>query len=409
MADYRQMPWRLVALAALVLAACGGGSDGGSGLPDPPFGTFTFTLQRVFSGLPPFTSPVAMLQAPLDSTRWFVVEQAGQVRVFDNVPAVAATAVFVDIDDRVTSGGETGLLGMAFHPNFPADRRVFLSYTATSGNLVSRISSFITTDGGQTLDPGSEKILITLNQPEANHNGGNIVFGPDGLLYIGFGDGGGANDQHTQNGLIGNGQALTTLLGKILRIDVGAEAATTYTIPATNPFAANPKCGPGTNAQSCPEIYAYGFRNPWRWSFDRDTGDLWVADVGQGALEEVDRVTPGGNYGWRCFEGTNNTGLSCGSPMNPLPPIAQYGRSVGQSTTGGYVYRGSAIASLVGRYIFGDFETGRIFNIPESTQPTLTLTDGFASGLSISSFGEDNDGELYVVDYVGGRLYQISQ
>ena len=405
MLDCRKVPWRWVAIAALGLGACSGGSNGSSGVPGP-FGT----LQRVFSGLPPFASPVAMLQAPGDSTRWFVVEQAGQVRVFDNNPAVAAAGEFVNIDgmNRVTSGGETGLLGMAFHPNFPTDRRVFLSYTATSGNLVSRVSSFMTADGGQTLDPTSEKILITLNQPEANHNGGNIAFGPDGLLYIGFGDGGGANDQHTQNGPIGNGQALTTMLGKILRIDVGAEAATTYTIPATNPFSGNPKCGPGTNAQSCPEIYAYGFRNPWRWSFDRDTGELWVADVGQGALEEVDRVTLGGNYGWRCLEGTRNTGFACGSPPNPLPPVAEYGRSVGKSTTGGYVYRGSAIASLVGRYVFGDFVSGAILSIPANTQPTLTLTSGFASGLAISSFGEGNDGELYVVHY-GGQLYRISQ
>ncbi len=406
MADFRHLPWRAFALAALGLGACGGGSDGES-QPAPPV---TLTVQQVFASLPSFSSPVAMLQAPGDSTRWFVVEQDGQVRVFANNPAVTVANLFVDIDgmDRVTSGGETGLLGMAFHPNFPTDRRVFLSYTATSGNLVSRISSFMTADGGQTLDPASEQIVLTLNQPEDNHNGGNIAFGPDGLLYIGFGDGGGANDQHTQNGPIGNGQALTTMLGKILRIDVGAEAATTYTIPSTNPFAANPKCGPGTNAQSCPEIYAYGFRNPWRWSFDRQSGDLWAGDVGQSAREEVDRVTLGGNYGWRCFEGTRNTGFACGSLPNLLPPVAEYGRSVGTSTTGGYVYHGSAITSLVGRYVFGDFGSGRIFNIAGTTQPTLTLTSGFESGLSISSFGEDNDGELYVVHY-GGELYRISQ
>ncbi|HEV8262297.1 MAG TPA: PQQ-dependent sugar dehydrogenase [Burkholderiales bacterium] len=404
MADLRQLPWRVFALAALVLAACGGGSDGGTQQPAAPAPPVTFTVQRVFPGLS-FTSPVAMLQAPGDNARWFVVEQSGRVLVFVNNPAVAATAVFVDITGRVTSGGETGLLGMAFHPNFPTDRRVFLSYTATSGNLVSRISSFMTTDGGQTLDPASERILITLNQPEDNHNGGNIAFGPDRLLYIGFGDGGGGNDQH---GTIGNAQLLTTLLGKMLRIDVGAEAATTYTIPSTNPFAANPKCGPGTNTQSCPEIYAYGFRNPWRWSFDRLTGQLWVGDVGQGEIEEVDRVTLGGNYGWRCFEGTRNTGFACGSPPNLLPPVAEYGRSVGHSITGGHVYRGSMIAPLVGRYVFGDFITHGIFNIAESTQPTLTVRGGFDSGLSISSFGEGNDDELYVVDYSGG-LYRISQ
>ena len=414
MADYRKMPWRWVALAALGLAACGGG-DGGSGLTNPPFGRFTFTLQRVFSALPPFSSPVAMLQAPNDNgARWFVVEQRGVVRVFDNVPAVSATAVFVDIDDRVTSGGETGLLGMAFHPLFPADPRVYLFYSHTDATLglVSRLSEFSMSAIGFTLDPNSERVLLTIQKPptESNHNGGNIAFGPDdGFLYIGVGDGGGSNDGGfgNQHGPIGNGQSTTTLLGKMLRIDVDG---TPYGIPPDNPFAASSVlCGTnGTGTSNCPEIFAVGFRNPWRWSFDRDTGDLWVADVGQGALEEVDRVTLGGNYGWRCFEGTNSTVFPCGSLPNRLPPIAQYDRSVGQSITGGYVYRGSAVASLVGRYVFGDFISRRIFSIAENTEPTQTLTSGFASGLSISSFGEDNNGELYVVDYVGGRLYRIS-
>jgi glucose/arabinose dehydrogenase len=404
MRDFRLLLCRAAALAALGLAACGGGSSDESAQPDGP-PAVAIALQPAFPGLF-FTKPVAMLQAPGDSLRWFVVEQAGQVQVFENIPTVTVKSTFVNIDDmdRVSSGDETGLLGMAFHPNFPTDRRVFLSYTATSGNLVSRISSFMTTDGGQTLDPDSEQILITLKQPEANHNGGNIAFGPDGLLYIGFGDGGGGNDQH---GAIGNGQLLTTMLGKMLRIDV--DGTPPYGIPPDNPFVASTElCSTdGTSSSNCPEIYAYGFRNPWRWSFDRDTDDLWVADVGQGALEEVDRVTLGGNYGWRCFEGTRDTGLGCGSPLNPLPPVAQYGRSVGRSTTGGYVYRGSAIPALVGRYVFGDFASGMIFNIAESTPPTLTITGGFASGRSISSFGEGNDGELYVVDYAGGQLHRI--
>ena len=416
MADYRELPWRLVALAALGLAACGGGSDGGPQQLDTLSGTFT--LQRVFTDLPPFASPVAMLQAPNDSTRWFVVEQAGQVRVFDNDPAVATTDEFVNIDgmNRVTSGGETGLLGMAFHPGFPADPRVYLFYSHTDATLglVSRLSEFSMLAIGFTLDPNSERVLLTIQKPptEANHNGGNIAFGPDGFLYVGVGDGGGANDggASNQHGPIGNGQSTTTLLGKMLRIDIeGNTGAFAYRIPPDNPFVTSTTlCGiNGTGTQSCPEIFAIGFRNPWRWSFDRDTGDLWVADVGQGALEEVDRVTLGDNHGWRCFEGTNNTGLACGSLPNRLPPIAQYGRSLGQSTTGGYVYRGSTITSLVGRYIFGDFISGRIFNIAGTTQPTLTLTSGFASGLSISSFGEGNDGELYVVHY-GGELYRIS-
>jgi glucose/arabinose dehydrogenase len=408
MADFRQLTWMAFAVAALGLGACDSGSDGELQQPAAP--PVTLSVQHIFPSLPSFSNPVAMLQAPGDGTRWFVVEQAGQVRVFDNDPAVVATAEFVDIDgmNRVTFSGEAGLLGMAFHPDFPADPRVYLFYSHTDASLglVSRLSEFTTPDNGFTLDPDSEQILLTIQKPAAasNHNGGNIAFGPDGFLYIGLGDGGGGNDQH---GTIGNAQLPTTLLGKMLRIDVDG---TPYGIPATNPFAASTTfCGTnGTGPQSCPEIFAVGLRNPWRWSFDRATGQLWVGDVGQDALEEVNRVTLGGNYGWRCFEGTNNTGLVCGSPPNPLPPVAQYGRSVGASAIGGYVYRGSAVAPLVGRYVFGDFISGRIFNIASTTQPTLTLTDGFASGLNISSFGEGNDGELYVVHY-GGELYRISQ
>jgi len=182
-------------------------------------------------------SPVAMLQAPGDSTRWFVVEQAGRVRVFDNDPDASTSGTFVDIDDRVDSGGEMGLLGMAFHPDFATNGRAYLSYTNTASSRVSRISEFTSTDGGLTLDPDSERILLVIGQPEANHNGGNIAFGPDRYLYIGMGDGGGANDQH---GSIGNGQLMTTLLGKMLRIDV--DGASPYAIPDDNPFAANPRC-----------------------------------------------------------------------------------------------------------------------------------------------------------------------
>ena len=405
MADYRQLRWIMVALAAFGLGACGGGAD--DELP------VTLTVERIFAGLPSFSSPVAMLQAPGDNNRWFVVEQAGVVRVFDNNPAIAVTAEFVDIAGRVTSGGETGLLGMAFHPGFPADPRVYLFYSHTDASLglVSRLSEFSMSATGFTLDPNSERVLLTIEKPgtESNHNGGGIAFGPDGFLYAGIGDGGGSNDQH---GTIGNAQLQTTLLGKMLRIDVdGTTGIFLYRIPATNPFAGNAFCGThGTGTLSCPEIFAVGLRNPWRWSFDRLTGQLWVGDVGQDAFEEVDRVTLGGNYGWRCFEGTRNTGFACGSPPNPLRPVATYGRAVGRSTTGGYVYRGSAIAPLVGRYVFGDFATGRIFNIAGTTKPTLTLTltDGFASGLNISSFGEGDDGELYVVHY-GGELYRVSQ
>lgn len=374
---------------------------------DRPAQNVALATTRVFPNLPSFSSPVLMLQAPGDATRWFVVEQGGRVRVFDNQASVSTTRSFVDITARVQSGGETGLLGMAFHPNFPTNPRVYLSYTNGSSGLVSRVSEFQSSDGGQTLDPATEVILLTVTQPESNHNGGNIAFGPDGYLYIGFGDGGGGGDQHPP---IGNGQNLTTTLGKLLRIDIGGSTGSVrYRIPAGNPYVGNALCNTGSGTQSCPEIYAYGFRNPWRWSFDRGSGELWVGDVGQDAIEEVDRVVAGGNYGWRCFEGTSTYNSNCGANAgSSLPPVAQYNHSVGSSVTGGYVYRGSAIPALAGRYVFGDFGSGRIWNIARDTAPTLTVTGtpAFSSGRSISSFAQDTAGELYVVDYAGG-LYRL--
>jgi glucose/arabinose dehydrogenase len=360
-------------------------------------------VQRVFPALN-FTQPVAMLQAPGDATRWFVVEQAGIVRVFANTPQVATSSVFADITDRVTNGGEMGLLGMAFHPDFPTNPRVYLSYTNEAGtDRFSRISEFTVDLNGNFL-PGSEIVLLRIRQPETNHNGGQIAFGPGGFLYIGMGDGGGANDQG--HGAIGNGQLLTTLLGKMLRISV---TPGDYGIPAGNPFEVNSasRCGvDGTGPLPCPEIFAWGFRNPWRWSFD-NTGALWVGDVGQGAREEIDRVIVGGNYGWRCREGTLVTGLACGSAQGLLPPVAEYGRDEGRSVTGGYVYRGMAIPGLVGRYVFGDFITGALWHIGVDTQPTMVMGAGFVTGLSIASFGEDAAGELYVVHY-GGQLYRVT-
>ena len=379
--------------AVLSLHGCGSFED----VPPPALG-----VQRAFPNLS-FAAPVAMLQAPGDDSRWFVVEQGGVVRVFDNDPSVTTATVFIDITARVASGGEMGLLGMAFHPGFPLNPRVYLSYTnELSGRFFSRISEFMLGAGG-VLNPNSERILLVIDQPETNHKGGNIAFGQDGFLYIGMGDGGGGNDQHLP---IGNGQRMTTLLGKMLRIDVST--ATGYAIPLGNPFRGNPQCGVnGTGALNCPEIYASGLRNPWRWSFDRLTGELWLGDVGQDAREEIDRVVLGGNYGWRCIEGTLPTGLPCGSAPNLQAPVAEYERSVGTTVTGGYVYRGTAITGLAGRYVFGDFSSGRIWHIVAGTQPTARVTDGFDSGLNISSFGEGNDGELYLVHY-GGQLYRLT-
>lgn len=374
---------------------------------DRPSSTVTLSTERAFPNLPNFANPVLLQQAPRNAATWYVVEQPGRIRAFDNQVSVATTRVFIDIVSRVRSGGEMGLLGMAFHPNYPADPRVFLSYTHDSGSLVSRVSEFRTRDGGVTLDPSSEVILLTAVQPATNHNGGNIGFGTDGHLYIGLGDGGSGGDPW---GAIGNGQYLLTTLGKMLRIDInGTTGAVPYRIPVGNPFAGNPPCNTGTGTQSCPEIFAYGFRNPWRWSFDRDTGELWAGDVGQNALEEIDRVILGGNYGWRCFEGTQTYNSNCGpNASNSLPPIAEYGRTAGQSVTGGYVYRGSAIPALFGRYVFGDFVTGRLWHIPADTRPTRNVTDepALATGLSIASFGEGTDGELYLVNY-GGTIHRL--
>jgi uncharacterized repeat protein (TIGR03806 family) len=377
---------------------------------DPPSTNISIAVQRVFPNLPNFTQPIAMLQAPGNSARWYVVQKTGSVRVFDNTPNVATTSEFINLASRLNSSpgsaqDERGLLGMAFHPNYPADPRVFFYYTGSNPGLVDRVSQFTLAAGGATLDPASEIVLFNVGDPESNHNGGNIAFGPDGFLYIGIGDGGGADDAH---GMIGNGQLLTTLLGKMLRIDVSATTmANTYAIPPSNPYAANARCNVnGTGLANCPEIYAYGFRNPWRWSFDRGSGELWLNDVGQGTIEEVDKVTLGGNYGWRCFEGTNNfnTG-ACGSNPNPIPPVAQYTHSFGFSTTGGFVYRGSTIPNLHGRYVFGDFGGG-LWNISRATTPTANLTAGLSTGLQISSFGQDTDGEVYIV-HLGGTLHKI--
>jgi uncharacterized repeat protein (TIGR03806 family) len=425
-------------LQTLVLVACGGGGGDASpppGSPPPPPGpvtgldsrpanatcvagdapgsSVTLAVQRAFPNLS-FTQPIALLQAPGNPSRWYVVQKTGQVRSFENTSDVASSSTFIDISSRLnsapnSSNDERGLLGMAFHPDYPNDPRLYLFYTATDSTLglVDRVSEFRTLDNGATASPGSELVLLNVDDPEDNHNGGNIAFGPDGFLYIGIGDGGGGNDQH---GSIGNGQELKTLLGKMLRIDVASSTpAAPYTIPPSNPFASNPRCTGGTGAASCPEIFAYGFRNPWRWSFDRGSGQLWLNDVGQSALEEVDVVTLGGNYGWRCREGTNDTGMACGTnESSAIPPVAQYGRSAGFSTTGGVVYRGSAIPNLHGRYVFGDFGSGTLWHIARDTTPTRTLTgaDGLATGLQIASFGQDTDGEVYVV-HLGGTLHKL--
>ncbi|HID81622.1 MAG TPA: hypothetical protein EYH06_10120 [Chromatiales bacterium] len=396
----------------------GGGSNGGGGNSGTePVGIETrvsnttclihepvaagIQLTRKFQNLS-LDQPVALLQIPGDNTKWYAVEKAGRVMVFDNDNAVTTASTFIDISARVDSGpNEAGLLGMAFHPDFTTNGEVFLSYTATvNGDLVSRISRF--TGNGQSLDPGTEEILLTLTQPFSNHNGGQINFGPDGFLYIGFGDGGSGSDPGD------NGQDTQNLLGAFLRINVDqADAARgkPYSIPAANPFASSAACGDA----GCPEIYAWGFRNPWRWNFDRSTGALWCGDVGQDEREEVDLVEVGKNYGWRCYEGTlaHNTN-GCGLQSTYMSPVAEYDHGQGCSITGGYVYRGSLIPELQGKFIYGDFCSGNIWSVRADSSsaqtPELKLE---ATGLSIGSFAEDNQGELYALDLVQGGIYKI--
>ncbi len=391
------------------LCGCGGGASpsAGGGVISSPSSSGV-TLSNSFSQLPAFNRPVLALQPPADATTWYVVEQTGRVKRFSNSTTASATTVFVDISARVDSisSNEMGLLGMAFHPNFPSDPRVFLSYTTNvNGQAISRISAFTSRDNGLTLDANSENILLSVNQPigEFNHKGGDILFGHDGFLYIGFGDGGGAGDMH---GTIGNGQNLNTLLGKILRIDVGLSTDTVYVIPLDNLYIGGALCGmDGSGSQACPEIYAYGFRNPWRFSFDRLNDSFWLGDVGQNAWEEIDLVNKGGNYGWRCYEGNHVYNIT-GCNGNYVTPVAEYDHTQGQAIIGGYVYRGTASPKNQGKYIYGDEVSGRIWSIPTGTAGG-TATELIHSNYAISSFAQDNDGELYAIDYAGGRMYKL--
>ncbi len=415
--------------ACLAVSSCGGGGGGDSGASDPPppsaptggldsrpsnttclatpepgFGV-SVSSTRVFPNLS-FQSPVLLLQAPGDDAKWYVLQQNGLMLTFSTT---GSASTFVDLRDRVAVIGEGGLLGMAFDPNYATNNRVYLSYTANptvSGSVLeSRISRFGMSGG--VLNAASESILLTIAQPYTNHKGGNIAFGPDNLLYAGFGDGGSGGDPENRS------QNRSVLFGKMLRVDVSGGGA--YTIPADNPYASGARCetGQASGGAMCAEIFAYGFRNPWRWSFDKAaaTPDLWVGDVGQNAWEEVDRVKSGGNYGWRIREGAHcYNASSCATSSNGDPlidPVAEYGRSLGSSITGGYVYRGTAIPALVGRYVFGDFGSGAIFALLPDSGGTLQVRQILATGAAISSFGQGNDGELYYADFSGGGLYKL--
>ena len=375
--------------------------------PARPTTSSSVQLSPAFTNLT-FVNAVALLQAPGDASQWFVVRQIGVVRAFENSPGVSTSSKFIDISSRVISGGETGLLGMAFHPNWPATPEAYLSYTRDSP-LQSVISRFTSSDGGLTLDESSEQVLLTIDQPYDNHKGGNIAFGPDGMLYAGFGDGGSARDPENRS------QNLTTLLGKMLRINVTGAGAT-YTIPADNPYAGNARCTAGAGTVPCPEIWALGFRNPWRWSFDRATGDLWVADVGENDWEEVDRVNKGGNFGWRQREGAHcmNPSTGCATPGSLLngglviDPVTEYAHDSagGDAITGGYVYRGSAIPALAGQYVFADYVSGRLWSHTPGAGG-LQKSELLDTSMLIPSLGEGVDGELYVLSRADDRIFKL--
>jgi glucose/arabinose dehydrogenase len=404
----------LVTALALAVAGCGGDDDPPSGATAPggaaetqvaeqgrtteqapegqSAGTGRLTLQRVGE----FASPTTVTAPPGDERRLFVVEQGGRIRVVRDGEVLDQP--FLDISRRVTAGGEQGLLGLAFAPDYAQSRRFYVNYTDRLGE--TRIAEF-RSRSDDAADPGTERLVLGAPGLEPNHNGGQLAFGPDRMLYIGLGDGGGANDQH---GRRGNAQDLGSVLGKILRIDVSGEpGARPYRIPRDNPFRARDGARP--------EVWAYGLRNPWRFAFDRETGDLTIADVGQDAVEEVNFVSrergSGGNFGWRPWEGTRRVFASEEAPGH-IRPVLELPHERGFcSVTGGYVVRDPGLPSLTGRYVFGDFCDGRV-------RSTRLTADG-ASGArplpvprvgAISTFGEDARGRIYVAS-LEGPVFQL--
>lgn len=368
-------------------------------------------LVEVASGI---SSPTDIQNARDGSGRLFFVQQGGQIKVW-KTGAVLPTA-FLDISDLTLGGGERGLLGLAFHPNYLSNGFFYVNYTkSTDGaTVVARYSR--NAANPDVADPQSAIVLLTIAQPYANHNGGAVRFGPDGYLYIGMGDGGSGNDPENR------AQDLKSLLGKMLRIDVNTTTGQlAYGIPPDNPFVGSPL--PDVRA----EIWAYGLRNPWRFSFDRVAGDLFIGDVGQNAREEIDFVragTAGGmNFGWRVMEGTQCTNLGGGPPCNDsgfTPPILDYDHGqVRCSVTGGYLYRGRAVPELKsttppvigqlynGVYVYGDYCSGTIWRVSATAAGGVSNSVLLASGMFITAFGEDENGEIYVADQGAAKIYKF--
>ena len=354
----------------------------------------TMEVERVFPSLS-FPRMTSLTHAGDGSGRLFVTRQPGVVMVFPGDTDTALAGTFLDIRDRVSDrGNEEGLLGLAFDPGYAASGHFYVYYSAANPRR-SVLSRFSVPPGSAEADPESELVLLEIRQPFSNHNGGQIAFGPDGYLYVGLGDGGRAGDP------FGNGQDRSTLLGSILRIDVGTVGERGgYGIPPDNPFRA---AGDGSR----PEIWAYGLRNPWRFSFDPETGDLWAADVGQNLYEEVDLIEPGGNYGWNAMEGNSCFSPRTGCSTEGLTrPVVQYGREDGCSITGGYVYRGSRLPQIKGAYVYGDFCSGRIWALRYDGSVVTEHLELVDSDLRISSFGLDESGELYILSF-DEKIYRL--
>jgi glucose/arabinose dehydrogenase len=372
-----------IVLAVLLLAGC---SDDPGGTVDPPGGG-EIRLTEVAAGL---SGPV-FLTAPRPDARLFVVEQPGRIRVVEN--GALLPTPFLDITDRVSSGGERGLLSVAFHPSYASNGFLYVDYTDRNGD--TRIERYRVSADRNRADPASAKLILQVAQPFPNHNGGLVAFGPDGKLYVGMGDGGSGGDP------LGHGQNRATLLGDILRIDV--DAGDPYAVPADNPFVGQ--------AGARGEIWATGVRNPWRFAFDREAGLLYLADVGQNALEEVNVVpaaSAGLNFGWNVMEGSRcfNPAEGCGR-TGLVVPVLEYGHAEGCSVTGGYVYRGSRIPALRGHYFYADYCQGWIRSFRHQGGQALDRREWTLGDVdNVLSFGEDAAGELYVLSS-NGRVYRI--